>query len=176
MVSHTTLTDIQRLLAADALIFIRDFLDTGDADSLVKARRQLPYCQTEEELAQLQSVIDCSQWTGGICPSTCGVPGAAPTILSIFSTFCTILILNLVLAVLMNQLQEENTREARRKGKQDKISLAVLMNVQMATNMWLSKTVVVEDDDEEEDSPQDGGEAPVAANPSDRGTGHILLS
>lgn len=92
------------------------------------------------------------------------MPGVAPAIFAIFVTFCTVLILNLILAVLMNQLQEENTQDARGKGKQDKISLAVLMNVQMATNMWLSKTVVVEEEDEEEE--KEGSKGHIQRDPA----------
>jgi hypothetical protein len=101
VISSSSSSDRERILGASAVA------DSGAATAygyLLKARAELPSCQTQEELEALAEagVVSCQD---GGCLSTCGSYAAAPIIFCFFVAMTTIMLLNLVLAVLMQQLQ-----------------------------------------------------------------------
>eukprot|EP00961_Rhodomonas_salina_P283294 3828728-Rhodomonas_salina.1 len=135
------------LAVQNAKEFLRAFIATGDKTHLVLARRELPGCQTEGELAELADVVGCQGSllgdVGG-CPTTCGYPHVAPLMCSLFVMVTSLVLLNLVLAVLMQQLQEEKALTTRKTD----VSLNVLMNVSNVTTRWMNQGKTAHEEDE----------------------------
>mmetsp|Transcript_36006 Transcript_36006/g.86996 ORF Transcript_36006/g.86996 Transcript_36006/m.86996 type:complete len:1485 (+) Transcript_36006:2-4456(+) len=114
---------------------IQLFLATGNQTYQAAFREALPLCQSEAELAALSDVIGCVDRTEfGNCATTCGNQFASSIVFSFFLCLSNFILLNLVMAVLMQELQEAMTMSTRTKS-----SLTVLTAVSAATNKWLIK-------------------------------------
>jgi len=112
---------------------LRMYNATGDMRPIFLAREELPGCQTAGELAALSDEIFCEfPDEFGACPTTCGGEFVASALFSFFLCASSFILLNLVMAVLMQELQNAIAVSSKSKS-----SLSVLMSVSAATNKWL---------------------------------------
>ena len=89
-----------------AISYIKEYIATGSYTYLEMARSELPACQTLEELEAMKEVVTCRYPDEfGSCPSTCGVKIISNLLFSAFLCASNFILLNLVMAVLMQELQ-----------------------------------------------------------------------
>ena len=115
---------------------LRLYNSTGDASYLKSARSLFPSCMTADEVNKLSSVLSCRypDRDTGECQGTCGtVDFLGYGIFTVFLCCSNFILLNLVMAVLMQELQNA-INASERKGKS---GLNMLMQVSAATSKWL---------------------------------------
>jgi len=155
---------------SDVRILLMKYSKTGDMKDLQKVRGLLPGCQTAQELSELSDVLDCSsQWgnDSNECASTCGNMALSYLMCIIFFCLTSLVILNLLLAVLMQSLQENqqkisNQDLAAESGKSGG-NVNLLMNVSKAATGWRQARINKQDDsDSDNDCPIFAGVSPLA--------------
>ncbi len=115
--------------------YLSMYISTKQEEYLNLARAELPSCQSQAELLELDGLIYCGSKN---CKSTCGNSIATPLILPLFVCLSSFVILSLVLAILMQSLQEMNTDIQKKQNLANRSSgykrnLQALMNVNEAT-------------------------------------------
>jgi hypothetical protein len=155
----------------EARVQLKHFLQTKDESFLREARALLPGCQTTHELEQLSDVLDCSHKYGDECISTCGSTEAAYVICSVFLCITLLIVLNLLLAVLMQSLQEhQEMRNKEREGARPKdreksmpSNVSLLMSMSRAAAGWQQalKRKTDDDCDDEYQGPVFAGVSPL---------------
>jgi len=161
-VMHAASLTLEARPVPDPLGAVREHLvgynSTGDVREIRRARLLLPGCQSAEELAALDEFVSCRHRDRltGQCPSTCGSKAFSSILFSMFLCAGNFVLLNLVMAVLMQELQASLTAAASRE--QNK-SLSVLLSVSAATSKWLK----LAGDDEKHDAAPDGAPGPPGA-------------
>ena len=121
--------------------YLDAFIRTGHREMLDLARGELPGCQSAEELTELRSVglVSCGITNGeGPCKSNCGSVVATSLLFPAFICVASFVILSLVLAVLLQRLQEMNMDVQKQENLANRSSgykknLRALMNVNEAT-------------------------------------------
>jgi hypothetical protein len=116
---------------------VRQYLEGGASDErlLNRARRELPNCFTSEEIHQMGEYVACEYPDDfGDCPGTCGNYTIASIIFSGFLAMSNFILLNLVMAVLMQELSSAISSSDRKKTTE---TLSVLVGVSQATAKWL---------------------------------------
>ena len=144
-----------------ARIHLTRFLETGEESYLEIARALLPGCQTADELAELSDVLDCSDG----CSTTCGSPVLAPLVCVVFFGITALVMLNLLLAALMQSLQEHQQRlnNLREDDKMKPGDMSLLMNVSRAAAGWRqAHTMRDKDSDDSDEGPVNAGVSPMA--------------
>lgn len=133
-----TLEPDGRPSGGDAIEKVKELIEqyraTGKMQYLSQARIELPVCQTAGELSALEDFVSCEypDLQSGTCPTTCGNNLVSSTLFSFFLCASSFILLNLVMAVLMQELQNAIAVSSKSKS-----SLSVLMSVSAATNKWL---------------------------------------
>ena len=145
-----------------ARIQLLQYLQTREIGYLHEARALLPGCQTADELEALSDVVDCSSKASEACRSTCGNMTGAILLCIVFFCLTTLIILNLLLAVLMQSLQEYQEQVSKQNRKQDGGNVNLLMNVSKAASGWLQAQALRGDDDAEDEAPMFVGVSPLA--------------
>ena len=139
---------------------LQDFLDTRDQTYLLEARMALPGCQSADELRQLEDVLDCRHKYGAQCMGTCGNKALATVLCALFFCITSLVILNVLLAVLMQSLQEHQEKikekkkkeeESRKSGSDGMSNVQVLMNVSRAAAEWQRALQNMGDDSDSDD-------------------------
>ena len=116
-----------------------NYLQTRDVSYLNQARSILPVCQSVDELEALSDVLDCTSKVGDKCMSTCGSKPAAYIVCTVFFCLTSLVILNLLLAVLMQSLhanQQKIKEEERTTQATGHRNVSLLMNISKATTDW----------------------------------------
>jgi len=152
-----------------ARIQLMRYLQTREINYLYEARALLPGCQAADELNALSDVVDCSSKAGHACMSTCGNMTIAYLLCNVFICLTTLIILNLLLAVLLESLQDhqETVASSNPNGTQDGGSVSRLINISRAASSWRrgSTATFVEaqhaQDDEDDDTPKFVGVSPL---------------
>ena len=121
-----------------ARIQLMRFLQTREINYLYEARALLPGCQTADELDELSDVVNCSSKAGHACMSTCGNMTIAYLLCNVFICLTSLIILNLLLAVLLESLQDHQDKVAssNQNGTQDGGSVSRLINISRAASSW----------------------------------------
>ena len=139
---------------------LQDFLDTRDQTYLLEARMALPGCQSADELRQLEDVLDCRHKHGAQWMGTCGNKALATVVCALFFCITSLVILNVLLAVLMQSLQEHQEKikekkkkeeESRKSGSDGMSNVQVLMNVSRAAAEWQKALQNMGDDSDSDD-------------------------
>jgi len=148
----------------EARIQLLHFLETGQESYLQQARILLPGCQTSQELEELADVVECSRDPGAACMSNCGIPALAYVVSTLFFAITSLVILNLLLAVLMQSLQEHQKRinSERDEVKGNQGDMRLLMSVSRAAVGWRQAKKLKEDSDDEDAGPFNAGVSPSA--------------
>jgi hypothetical protein len=144
-----------------ARIQLTRFIETGEESYLEMARALLPGCQTADELAELSDVIDCSEG----CSTTCGSTVLGPLVCVVFFGITALVMLNLLLAALMQSLQEHQQRlnSLREDDKMKPGDMSLLMNVSRAAAGWRqAQTMRDKDSDDSDQGPINAGVSPMA--------------
>jgi len=148
-----------------AMESLRRFNATGDVRDIHTARSILPGCQSATEINALDEIISCAirDPLTGLCPSNCGNMEVSSLLFSMFLCASNFVLLNLVMAVLMQELQA--SMDAVVKSETKKKSLSVLLSVSSATSKWLK--LAGDDYVETPQPPLTPGKAPLqpAASP-----------
>ena len=129
-----------------AKFFLTQYVRTHQREFLDLARAELPGCQSAEELLQLQleGLVICEN-SKGLCKSNCGSAVVTPILFPTYLCVASFVLLSLVLAVLMQHLQEMNMDVQKldnlaNKSSKYKKNLRALMNVNEAT-VFLRKKI-----------------------------------
>jgi len=155
---------------SDVRILLMKYSRTGDMKDLQKVRGLLPGCQTAQELNELSDVLDCSsQWgnASNDCASTCGNMALSYLMCIVFFCLTSLVILNLLLAVLMQSLQEHQQKisdqELAAESGKSGGNVNLLMNVSKAATGWRQARINKQDDsDSDNDGPIFAGVSPLA--------------
>ena len=147
-----------------ARIQLMRYLQTREINYLYEARALLPGCQTADEIDALSDVVDCSSKAGHACMSTCGNMTIAYLLCNVFICLTSLIILNLLLAVLLESLQDHQDKVAssNRNDTKEGGSVSRLINISKAASSWrrsfvhnsvdgLAKNA---QDDEDDDAPK----------------------
>jgi len=120
-----------------AKLFLQEYQVSHDPLLLDFAMQELPVCQTEEELLELRGLVSCVYPDSfGRCPSTCGIKELSNLLFSAFLCASNFILLNLVMAVLMQELQAAIVAPSE-KVRTD--GVVALMQINKATNILTSK-------------------------------------
>lgn len=163
----------------EARIQLLNFLETGQESYLQQARVLLPGCQTSQELEELADVVDCSRDPSAACMSNCGSPALAYLVSTLFFAITSLVMLNLLLAVLMQSLQEHQQRikSERDEVKSNQGDMQLLMSVSRAAVGWRQAKKMKDDSDDEDAGPINAGVSPMARLPRQPGDiGPSLIS
>ena len=125
----------------EARIQLIHYFQTRDVGYLQEARAILPGCQTSEELDGLSDVLDCNVKSGGKCVTTCGNSTLAFVVCILFICITSLVMFNVLLAVLMRSLQVNNKEPKRgqvaiARGQDARNAIHLLMSTSKAAANW----------------------------------------